>query len=91
MAGFSGSEMCLSQSQPLDQINTFDLLRKRKRGGGLDWEREGGVRVRHYAYTYLFYSFCTVASSTPFSLPLSLLTFIHLILSFISNLYAVNM
>lgn len=32
--------MCLSQSQPLDHINTFDLTEE-ERGGGQDWESEG--------------------------------------------------
>lgn len=38
MAGFSGREMCLSQSQPLDHINASKFLRKgeggRHVGGG---------------------------------------------------------
>ncbi len=34
--------MCLSQSQPLDHINTSDLLRKRERRG----EERDGVRVK---------------------------------------------
>jgi len=38
MVGFSGSEMCLWHSQPLDHINTSEWLRKRER------ERENGGR-----------------------------------------------
>lgn len=46
MAGFSGREMCLSQSQPLDHINTFNLLRERERrgvGGGKIGKVRDGV------------------------------------------------
>lgn len=44
MAGFSGREMCLSQSQPLDHINTFDLAEEeggRGWGGGETGKNEG--------------------------------------------------
>lgn len=42
MACVSGREMCLSQSQPLDHRNTFDLFRNRDRklGGGEVCETE---------------------------------------------------
>lgn len=43
MAGFSGREMCLSQSQPLDHINTFDLVGEREKlWAGVDWETGKG-------------------------------------------------
>lgn len=41
MAALSGRETCLSQSQPLDHINTFNWLRKRAKRGSWAEVRQG--------------------------------------------------